>query len=318
MRKQLLRGSLLDEGRLPIAELAQIAMREGVRPRAAYQAHKWFARRLVITARALLVAAAADDRASFWREFYRGDSWKSRTVLDPFVGGGVMLLEAQRLGATVRGVDIEPVAATIARFQTTLRELPELSVSLHRLMDTVGREVAPFYDAQDNEGRPEILLHAFWVQMVTCSGRTRLYDAGRQWVACSGCSRVLEGKRRAKSISCPCGAKTDTGGGRSLGGEALCPECGRREKLIAYARRTACPPTFRLFAVETLPTGDGRRVNVQARRLRSATAFDLDRYRSAEARLGEVLADRPNALPKGPIPQKGRSDNRLVDYGYRD
>jgi hypothetical protein len=123
MKTLLPRMSLLDIGKLPIAELARIAMREGARPRDAYQAHKWFARRFAVTARSLLVAAAADEKERFWPLFYKGNSWVGRTVLDPFVGGGVMLLEARRLGAKVFGSDIEPVAAAIAKFQTELREL---------------------------------------------------------------------------------------------------------------------------------------------------------------------------------------------------
>jgi putative DNA methylase len=330
MSRPLPNRSLLDEGLLPIAELARIAMREGVRPRAAYQAHKWFARRLAITARALLVSAAADSQSSFWHSFYRGNAWRDRTVLDPFVGGGVMLLEASRLGATVRGVDIEPVAAAIARFQTTLRKLPDLSVTLKNLVDSVGSKLAPFYEAQDEHGRMETLLHAFWVQVVTCGDCAYTYDAhptfrfawdegsALQWVACSHCSRVLRAKISAKVVRCPCGVKTNARGGRVQRGEAACPRCNNKEKLIEYARRATDAPLFRLFAVETLPTGDKRRVPTQARVLRSATAFDRDRYGAAETRLREILARFPNALPKGPIPDEGRSDNRLVDYGYKD
>lgn len=330
MSRPLPARSLLDEGQLPVADLARIAIREGVRPRAVYQAHKWFARRFAVTARALLVAAAADNQSSFWRAFYRGDSWTDRTVLDPFVGGGVMLLEASRLGAAVRGVDIEPVAAAIASFQTTLRELPDLSAPLQRLRDSVGRELAPFYEAQDEQGRDETLLHAFWVQTVTCGDCGHQYDAHptyrfawddgarRQWVACNHCSNVLEQHLEELSVVCPCGAATDTAGGRIKAGEVACPCCGHREKLIAYARRSSGPPAFRLFAVETLPSGDRRRVGVPGRRLRSATTFDRERYEFAECRLRELLAKRPNALPRGPIPKEGRSDNRLVDYGYTD
>ena len=322
--------SLLDEGRLPLAELARIAVREGVRPRAAYQAHKWFARRLAITARALLVAASTDRKTPFWRAFYRGDIWKDKSVLDPFVGGGVMLLEARRLGAKVYGVDIEPVAAAIARFQTTLRDLPDLSVSLKGLIEGVGQELAPFYEAQDELGRSETLLHAFWVQIVTCGGCSLLYDAHptfrfawddraeRQWVACGQCSRVLKSKLSAKTVRCCCGSTTKTASGRIHGGEVVCPACGKKEKLIAYARRTEGPPVFRLFAVETLPTGVERQVGIPTRKLRSATEFDRGRYGAAETRLGEVLARHPNALPKGMIPREDRSDNRLIDYGYSD
>jgi putative DNA methylase len=322
--------SLLDDGALPVADLARIAIREGVRPRDVYQAHKWFARRLAITARALLIGAACDRSESFWRTFYTGDAWLGRTVLDPFAGGGVMLLEAMRLGASVRGVDIEPVAAAIARFQTTLRDLPDLNEPLQSLATTVGRELAPFYRAQDAKGQAETLLHAFWVQTIRCDDCGREFDAHptfqlarsdaerRQWVACSECSTILETDLDATNVSCACGAETPTAGGRIERGEVCCPGCDRREGLIAYARRTNALPKFRLFAVETLPGGDERRANVRERSLRSATAFDEDRYRDAEHRLDALLTERRDALPAGPIPRVGRADNRLIDYGYSD
>ncbi len=330
MTRPLPAASLLDEGLLPVTDLARIAIREGIRPRDVYQAHKWFARRCAVTARALLVGAACDRSDSFWRTFYQGDAWIGRTVLDPFVGGGVMLLEAHRLGASVRGVDVEPVAVAVARFQTTMRDLPDLTGPLRALADTVGRDLAPFYEAQDEAGQNETLLHAFWVQYVHCDHCGRSYDAHprfrfawsdedhRQWVACSACSTVLEAELHARSVVCPCGAETPTDGGRMHNGEVCCPGCGRREKLIAYARRRSAPPIFRLFGVETLPAGDVRRANVRDRRLRSATAFDKDRYRQAELRLQNLLVKRPHALPAGTIPREGRTDTRLVDYGYSD
>ncbi len=322
--------SLLDDGELPIADLARIAMREGVRPRAVYQAHKWFARRFAVTARALLVGAACDRSESFWRKFYKGDTWAGRTVLDPFVGGGVMLLEATRLGASVRGVDVEPVAAAIARFQTTLRELPNLDGPLKALAATVGRELAPYYRAQDADGRSETLLHAFWVQVVSCEACGHSFDAHpkfrlawsetdhRQWVACGGCSTVNEAPLGTDRVTCACGAETAADGGRIVRGEVCCPRCSHREPLIAHARRTKALPAFHLFAVETLPDGDTRRANMPNRRLRSATVFDQNCYRDAERRLNDLLAETPKALPTGPIPRAGRSDTRLVDYGYSD
>ena len=38
-------------------------------------------------------------------------------VLDPFVGGGTSLVEAERCGARVIGYDIDPVATFITRFE---------------------------------------------------------------------------------------------------------------------------------------------------------------------------------------------------------
>ena len=264
MIRRLPDRSLLDLGALPVADLARIAIREGVRPRPVYQAHKWFARRLAVTARSLLIAAAAREGASFWRVFYQPESWGERTVLDPFVGGGVMLLEASRLGANVHGVDIEPVAAAIANFQSTLRELPGLDEPLHELAATVGQVLAPYYQVEDDEGRCETLLHAFWVQSVECAACRTRFDAhpafrfswddaqSRQWVACRACSRVLVTDLAAKTVACTCGAETDILSGHTKSGEACCPKCGAKEKLINYARRTQATPVFRMFAVETL------------------------------------------------------------------
>jgi putative DNA methylase len=203
MSRALPPQSLLDTGKLPVADLARIAVREGVRPRAVYQAHKWFARRLSITARALLVAAAAEPSDRFWSCFYRGDAWTGRSVLDPFVGGGVMLLEAARLGANVHGVDIEPVAAAISRFQTQLRDVPNLDAALERLAAKAGRAVEAYYEARDARGRKETLLHAFWVQQVQCRSCRHTIDAHptfrfawdderqRQWVACRSSPAAL-------------------------------------------------------------------------------------------------------------------------------
>lgn len=332
MRSSVPGASLLDLGALPVAELARLAMREGVRPRDVYQAHKWFARRFAVSTRALLVAATADRSESFWRKYYTGDACAARTVLDPFVGGGVVLLEAARLGADVRGVDVEPVAAAIARFQTTLRRMPDLDGRLAELQESVGSELAVYYNARDEEGHAETLLHAFWVQTVYCEPCELSYDAhpryrlawnreeGRQWVVCGGCGTVHEVDLEVGEVRCACGERTACGGGRVERGEFRCPGCGRQEPLIRYARRTGQRPRFRLFAVETLPTGDGERarVRVRDRRLRAATSFDVECYHSAERRLQNLCSGRMGPLPCWGIPEKGRADNRLIDYGYRD
>jgi putative DNA methylase len=328
--KSLPPKSLLDTGKLPIAELAGIAMREGIRPRDAYQAHKWFARRFAVTARALLVATAANEKRQFWPLFYKGDSWVGRTVLDPFVGGGVMLLEARRLGANVFGLDIEPVAAAIAKFQTELRELPVLESTLKLLQARVGNAMKPFYVTQSPDGEPQTLIHTFWVQQIKCKGCGHCYDGhptfrfawdeqkSRQWVACSTCSTVLRGDGRRKNLKCECGATTHVESGHVRKGEACCPKCGTCESLIDYSRRKKRPPSFRIFAVEVLPAGDSKRVDISLRQIRSATVFDTNRYLAARRTLNSLLRSRPRSLPSGPIPSRRRTDMRLIDYGYRD
>lgn len=329
MTRRLPTRSLLDAGILPVGEIARIAKREGIRPRAAYQAHKWFARRLAATARSLLVAATTPAEQNFWSAYYGDASCKGVTVLDPFMGGGVMLLEASRLGANVHGVDVEPVAAAVSDFQGRLTALPNLQPCLDRLRETVGAEMARYYRAVDRDGREETLLHAFWVQVVTCAECGHRFDAHpnfrlawddaqkREWIVCEGCGEIHERKAAKKGHRCGCGVTTKPSAGRLDYGTATCPCCQHEERLITVAERTGTPPEFRLFAVETLPAEPERRWSNAERRIRAATDEDQSILERASERLRKEQASDPNFLAGGEIPREGRSDNRLLQYGYR-
>lgn len=322
------RISLLDAGILPVGDIARIAKRESVRPRDAYQAHKWFARRLAVTARSLLVGATTPHDGNFWKSYYGDGSCEGLTVLDPFMGGGVMLLESARLGANVHGVDVEPVATAISDFQGRLMSLPDLRPHLDNLLATVGAEMAPFYRATDADGREETLLHAFWVQRIECAKCAHSYDAHptfrmawnesdkRQWVACRDCSKVSETSLRKATITCDCGTKTKALAGHVSSGTACCPACGHKERLIARAADTGRPPEFRLYAVETIPTGPEKRHVGLSRRIRSATPQDVATFEAARERLAAEVGKDSRFLVEGEIPRANRFDNRLIQYGY--
>src|SRR5258708_34555272 len=116
--------TLLDAGHLPVEELAALAVREGRRPRPIYQVHRWFARRFGSAFRALLTAAFLPVGADFWPSYYSSADWRGRSVLDPFVGGGTSVVEAQRLGARLTGVDVDAVASASTRLELTSGTLP--------------------------------------------------------------------------------------------------------------------------------------------------------------------------------------------------
>ena len=317
--------SMLDAGEIPVAQVADLARREGVRPRDAYGAHKWFARRPPVTARSLLAAAATPAGGDFWGA-YRAADLSGVRVLDPFAGGGVMPLEAARLGADVHAVDVEPVAAAVAGFQGRLAALPPLGGALDDLAISVGEEVAPFYAARHGDRRGR-LLHAFWVQVVTCRCG-RAYDAhpsygiaeepgsARRWTCCSGCGDVMA-HEGPEPVTCGCGAATDPAAGVLAYGKATCPGCGVGERLIDVAARTGGPPSFRMFAVETVPEGPERKCPIASRLVRAAEDADLAAYAAASGRLAREVAADPAFLAPGAVPVIGRADDRLPRYGYR-
>ncbi len=330
MTDRLPSKSLLDTGEIPVEAIAKLAKREGFRPRQVYQAHKWFARRFAVTARSLLVASVTPAGSKFWPAYYGKVSCEELSVLDPFMGGGVMLLEAARLGAEIQGVDVEPVATVVSNFQGRLWDMPDIETTVKEITDRVRSRLALFYLSRDEQGMDETLLHTFWVQAVTCGNCGHRFDAhpffrvawdkksNRQWAACRSCSQILEGKFNDESLQCDCGERTDVHDGHCKYGTAYCPSCGQRERLIDLWVRTRNRPEFRIFAVETLPGGIARKCPIANRRIRTASEFDQKSFKSACRELKRLRAENPDFIPRGPIPSAGRSDDRLVRYGYRD
>lgn len=316
--------SLLDIGAIPVEDLAAFTGREASRPRPAYLVHRWFARRFGSAMRALLVGAMTPSDGQFWDEFYGrgGASLSGIRLLDPFVGGGTIVYEGQRLGATVTGVDVDPVACAITSFELRAGACPDPQLGLDELQRTVGKEMAGYYRTELN-GEERVGLHYFWVQRVQCDGCYLAFDAhpshllgvaGKDaWVVCPACGEIHLQDANADKVECGCGAAASVQAAAATHGSATCPACGHTERLIDIARRSAAPPEWRIFAVESVPVTERRRVPMAERHFHRATDADLDLYRKAAE---ELEALRP-MLPKRLIPQSGRSDNRLVAYGYR-
>jgi hypothetical protein len=73
---------MLEAGDIPVQDLALIAIREGRHPRPVYGSHKWFARRLGSSFRALLVASELPVDGDFWLAYENGVDLTGRTALD--------------------------------------------------------------------------------------------------------------------------------------------------------------------------------------------------------------------------------------------
>ena len=312
--------TLLEAERLPIAELAELADRESRQPQAIYKAHKWFARRLGTSMRALVLGLTCEDESAFWESF-RGSPHLSGTVLDPFVGGGTIITEASRLGMDVIGVDVDPVAATITEFQMALASAPSVLPALNELMCDVGSTIAPFHQVIGPEGVTLVAVHHFWVQVHQCEacdtefelhptyeiGRTP--SLGMKAMLCAECGAVAEVPLKAEFLECSCGARTPSATGRVSGGIGWCPACGHAEALIAAARRTRVPPRFRLFAHEVFDLEETKRPTMAKRKFVAATSHSREVLESCE----RLLQTEGTNLPRATIGEH-HHDTRLIAY----
>lgn len=321
--------NLLEAGALPYGDLVRFATREGRRPRPIYQIHKWFARRLGCSFRAVLVGAVSEPTADFWKAYYETGNLQGLTILDPFVGGGTSVVEAARLGASAIGVDVDPIACAVTTAELTAAKLEELLPTLRALQERVGKGLGPLYAVKGPGGTPLTAVHYFWVQVVACPSCKKVGEAHpnyvlaeeagqRRWAFCRKCHEPHSLNATQKSFSCTsCETKTVLDSAPVQNGTYTCPHCEERTPLIRLGRETEAPPTWRLFAIESTPRTTGRSVPMKERVFLKATgAHQAAVTRATEALRQEMEAD-PDFLPRHDIEKKHRSDTRLTDYGYR-
>jgi putative DNA methylase len=318
--------SMLVAGNLPVEALAILAVREARRPRAIYQAHKWFARRYGSAFRALLVAARTPPQDDFWDAFYHGVDLSETRLLDSFLGGGTSLIEAFKMGGDVTGVDVDPVACAITRFEATAIELPDLAPHLARLNADVARRLKDFYVTRA-DGVEKTVVHYFWVQAVVCGtcgapgeahpDHRLAQTAANQWIFCPKCHEIDVVEANAAAVVCAtCGHRHNPLTGVVRRGAYACSQCGTEERLIDIARRDG-RPIWSLFAMEVIDEATRRSVPIAKRRFLRATEEDRKTYERASHTLRERLKQKPEWLPSDRVSDHGRIDSRLVDYGYR-
>jgi len=329
MADSLPKTSLLEAGNLPFGDLVKFAVREGHRPRPIYQMHKWFARRLGCSFRAILVGAVEPATADFWKAYYESANLYGLTVLDPFVGGGTSVVEATRLGANAIGIDVDPIACAVTNAELAASRFEDLTPTLQLLQDSVGQSMASFYPDR-LEGEVRLMpVHHFWVQQVQCPACRRSgeahpnyllsEEAGRQrWAFCRSCHEPHSLKARQGRFTCrSCDDMTDLKSPPVQSGTYTCPHCDTATPLIEIGRATEEPPRWTLFALEVTDRAS-QRANMADRRFVRATAADKAAATRAGTELRREIQADPNFLPGHRIVSVNRSDTRLTDYGYRN
>ena len=104
--------TLLEAGDIPIAQIAELALREGQSSNPLYRVHRWFARRVGSQFRSIITALTLppDQADAFWDTYLGKTSVHGAVVLDPFIGGGTSLVESMRCNARVISLDRRGVA----------------------------------------------------------------------------------------------------------------------------------------------------------------------------------------------------------------
>jgi adenine-specific DNA methylase len=307
-----------------VAQLAQREKQIQQHYRPVIGVHKWFARRPGTLFRALLLAEFADGQ-SLVEHFFQGHDLSSLIIGDPFMGGGTPLLEANRLGCHIVGVDINPMAYWIVRQEIADLDRRAFRSAARQVVEAVEAEVGPLYQTTCTHcGNPYAPVKYFlWVKQQPCVACGGLMDLFPSYV-------VAKNQRHPNYVLlCPlCGALNEARGLDKSPGAMRCAVCQAHLITDGPARRNRCacphcgypnsyplaqhgPPTHRLFALEyhcpiCKPTHRGRF-------FKAPDAADLSRLVEAEGRL---QMSSQEFVPDDNIPP-GDETTRLHRWGYR-
>lgn len=281
--------------------------------------HKWFARRPGTLFRALILSEFGEH--SVKDSFFQTNSFPSKRIADPFMGGGTPLIEANRVGCDVQGFDINPMSAWIVREEiehldlaSYRREAAALLKNLVREVDSLYRTDCPLYG---DEGVP--VKYFIWVKEIDCEGcgeAVSLFpgfllsqDARHPLnvLICSDCGALNEVADVDLPGFCKICNTALSMAGPAKGGGCICRQCGRSNP---YPRAHRGVPRHRLVAIEYY--NPARRRQHRGRFFKKPDAKDLERYRSAEQRWASLS---PEFVPDQRI-LPGDETDRLHRWGY--
>lgn len=317
------RGERVIEDGFPFEEISEIAEVESWRKeiyRPIYHVHKWWAQRLGSVFRAAILGAAGPKGSSVADLFYQPVRLPGIVVFDPFMGSGTTVGEAQKLGCTVIGRDINPVAHRAVRVALGPVDRREVHEQFKKLESSIGKKIKELYSSVDSEGQPCDVLYFFWVKVLPCPKCQARVDLFSNYVfathayknrnpeakiTCPDCSEVLSGRHDVTELVCRCGARFNPQEGPAKRTTAVCRICEHEFPIAKTAKSAGRAPDHRLYAKLILRRDGGKEY------LR-VTDKDLAGFKAAAQRLTRLNPP----LPRVPI-QDGYNTRQILNYGYR-
>jgi hypothetical protein len=283
--------------------------------------HKWFARRPGALFRALILSEFSGRPVN--EIYYQSHHLPNLRVFDPFMGGGTTMMEANRVGCSVIGADINPMAWWIVRQELLDLDVDAYLEAAERLRAHLEAEVGPLYRTECvNCGSGEARVKYFlWVKTAHCGACDRDTDLFPNFLlsedvrhpanvfVCGRCGELFETPNRKEPGPCPHCRRPlplEHTAGRNM---TRCQHC---DHPVRYPGSNV--PKHRLYAVEYHCDGCAARADGRKGRLfKRAGPQELVKFAYAVERLRKM---RPKFVPEDAIPG-GDETERLHRWGYR-
>lgn len=191
----------------PFELVSRLAQRDRNARDGVYRAHKWWARRPPAVIRALLLGAFLPQSATaeeFWVAFEADKApLEGKHVGDPFMGGATTLVEAARLGASVTGVDVDPLAVLIALQELEGVDADTIASEAEALLAHLRKRVGRLWGVPADDAAEPEPLHFFWLREATCQGCAHCALLYRDLVLARHREHAADGQAAERSEGAP-------------------------------------------------------------------------------------------------------------------
>jgi putative DNA methylase len=266
IRENIRTPKAIEDG-FPFEKISQIAEIESWRKeiyRPIYHIHKWWAQRLGSVFRAAILGSAMPSNFSIIDLFYQPINLSGLVVYDPFMGSGTTIGEAYKLGCTVIGRDINPVAYRSIRTALGPMSRKKILDAYHELESIVGNDIRSLYKAKDSNSNLCDVLYYFWVKTIQCPSCNESVDLFSSFIfarhayaklkplahaICPDCSSIFSVNNDAKMVNCnKCDLRFNPNRGWAKRITAICRFCKHEFPIAKTLRLEGNPPSHRLFA----------------------------------------------------------------------
>lgn len=284
--------------------------------------HKWFARRPGSVFRNLLLSEFNGEEpidSSYWRVHNMAG-----IVADPFMGGGTPIFEANRLGFSVVGTDINPMAYWIVRQSLVSINQKDFVQEAKSVTIEVEKEIGSYYTTTCRFcGKDASIKYFIWVKTQKCPDcgtETDLFPGyllaeavrhPKNVIACNHCGHLNEFddkpsiQRPKKCEQCTHPIYVE---GNARNNRAKCGSCGFEFKYPV----TSSAPIHRMWAIEY--HCENCKPNHTGRFFKESDQEDIRKFEKAQSLFNRIGSNLP--IPNDKIPL-GDETRRLHQWGYR-
>lgn len=316
--------SRLIERDFPFARLSVVAQHESWRKevyRPVYYIHKWWARRLGSVFRGILLGSCLEDGEDFWDRFYGLNNLDTTTIFDPFMGSGVTVGEAVKLGCRAVGRDINPVAYVACRAAFSRYSHADVLRTYRTMEETLAPKLLSYFETKTASGEEAVVLYYFLVKVVACPQCREMIDLFRTRIfsknavhekdpsaraVCPACGGIASTCYDAEHVLCPhCSQSFNPQEGTISGPIVRCGSCRSSFRLVERMKSLRGPLGFRRYAKMIL-TQDGQK------RYEALNEFD----RELERQVADEYANIASTFPKVAI-EPGYNTDQMLKHNYR-